>query len=45
MTADKVLIIEDDPTMQEILRDNFELEGATVQLAADGRAGLRAVLS
>src|SRR3954463_11511757 len=43
MNRDKILIIEDDPTMQEILRDNFEFGGATVHLAADGRAGLRAV--
>ena len=43
MSRDKILIIEDDPTMQEILRDNFEFGGATVHLAADGRAGMRAV--
>ena len=43
--ADKILIIEDDPTMQEILRDNFEFAGCTVHLAADGRAGLAAVFA
>lgn len=43
--AGRILIIEDDPTMQEILRDNFEFSGATVQVAADGRAGLKAVLA
>ena len=43
--AGRILIIEDDPTMQEILRDNFEFSGATVQVAADGRTGLKAVLA
>jgi DNA-binding response OmpR family regulator len=45
MSRDKILIIEDDPTMQEILRDNFEFGGCTVHLAADGRAGLEAVFA
>ncbi len=45
MSADKILIIEDDPTMQEALRDNFEFGGYTVHLAADGRTGLKAVLA
>jgi DNA-binding response OmpR family regulator len=45
MSRDKILIIEDDPTMREILRDNFELAGCTVHLAADGRAGLEAVFA
>jgi DNA-binding response OmpR family regulator len=43
MSADKILIIEDDPSMQEILRDNFEFGGATVHVASDGKAGLAAV--
>lgn len=45
MNRDKILIIEDDPTMQEILRDNFEFGGASVHLASDGRAGLKAVMA
>ena len=45
MPADKILIIEDDPTMQEALRDNFEFGGYTVHLASDGRAGLKAALA
>ncbi len=45
MTRDKILIIEDDPTMQEALRDNFEFGGSTVHLAADGRAGLDSVFA
>lgn len=45
MNRDKILIIEDDPTMQEALRDNFEFSGYTVQVASDGRTGLKAVLA
>jgi DNA-binding response OmpR family regulator len=45
MSADKILIIEDDPTMQEALRDNFEFGGYTVHVAADGRTGLKAVFA
>lgn len=45
MNRDKLLIIEDDETMREILRDNFELAGWAVQLTADGRAGLEAVFA
>ena len=45
MPADKILIIEDDPTMQEALRDNFEFGGYTVHVASDGRAGLKAALA
>ena len=45
MTRDKILIIEDDPTMQEILRDNFEFGGASVNVASDGRAGLKAIMA
>src|SRR5436190_4480736 len=45
MHRDKILIIEDDTTMQDALRDNFEFGGSTVHLAADGRAGLDAVFA
>ena len=44
MSADKILIIEDDPTMQRVLKDNFEFGGAEVRVAADGAAGIQAVL-
>lgn len=37
---EKVLIIEDDPTMQRVLRDNFEFRGYLVRVAGDGRAGI-----
>lgn len=36
-------MIEDDPTMQRVLKDNFEFSGFEVRTAADGAAGLRAV--
>ncbi len=38
--AGRILIIEDDPTMQRVLRDNFEFSGYTVRVAADGSQGL-----
>lgn len=41
--CEKVLIVEDDPTMQRVLKDNFEFCGYTVKTAADGRAGWEAV--
>ena len=42
MNADKILIIEDDPTMQRVLKDNFEFSGYEVRTAADGAEGIRA---
>jgi DNA-binding response OmpR family regulator len=42
---EKVLIIEDDPTMLVALRDNFEFKGYKVFTAADGEKGLNAALS
>jgi len=41
MNRDKILIIEDDPTMQRVLRDNFEFSGCEVRAAADGAAGIQ----
>ncbi|MEY2880923.1 MAG: hypothetical protein RLZZ15_3303 [Verrucomicrobiota bacterium] len=43
MTRDKILIIEDDPTMQRVLRDNFEFSGCEVRLVGDGAKALAAV--
>ena len=43
MNADKVLIIEDDATMQRVLKDNFEFHGYDVLVAPDGRKGVQAV--
>ena len=42
MNHDKILIIEDDPTMQRVLKDNFEFSGCEVRTAADGAEGVRA---
>ena len=35
----KVLVIDDDPVIVELLRVNFEIEGFEVVSAADGREG------
>ena len=43
MSTDKILIIEDDPTMLRVLKDNFEFGGYEVRTASDGRKGLDAV--
>ena len=43
MNADKILIIEDDPTMQRVLKDNFEFSGYAVQAVSDGAKGIQAV--
>jgi two-component system alkaline phosphatase synthesis response regulator PhoP len=37
----RVLVVEDDPAMTVALRDGFEYEGYSVQVATDGEAGLR----
>jgi DNA-binding response OmpR family regulator len=39
MNAAKILVVEDDPTTQGILKDNLEFCGHEVRIAADGRAG------
>jgi DNA-binding response OmpR family regulator len=44
MSAEHVLIIEDDPTMLRGLKDNFEFQGYHVQTAGDGEKGLDAAL-
>ena len=36
----RILIVEDDPSMQTGLRDNLEIEGYTIDVAGDGEAGL-----
>ena len=36
----KVLVIDDDPVIVELLRVNFEIEGFDVVVAADGPEGL-----
>jgi two-component system phosphate regulon response regulator PhoB len=41
MSKQKILIIEDERTLQEVLTYNLEREGFEVSLAADGQDGLR----
>jgi DNA-binding response OmpR family regulator len=43
MASDKILIVEDDPTIQRVLKDNFEFSGYRVRIAGDGRVGWQAV--
>jgi two-component system alkaline phosphatase synthesis response regulator PhoP len=42
--AAKILVIEDEPDMLTILRDNLELEGYRVDMAKNGEDGLRLAL-
>ncbi len=45
MTAtETILIIEDDRTMQRVLKDSFEYSGMSVKTAGDGEAGLELAL-
>jgi DNA-binding response OmpR family regulator len=43
VTPPKILVIDDDPAIQHLIKDVLELEGFAVALAADAYAGLRAV--
>jgi DNA-binding response OmpR family regulator len=43
MNQETVLIIEDDPTMLQVLRDNFEFSGYNVRTATDGKKALQAI--
>jgi DNA-binding response OmpR family regulator len=40
--AETILVIEDEPALQRVLKDNFEQKGYGVLIAADGEAGLKA---
>lgn len=40
MAPPTVLVVEDDPTILQLLEVNFEMEGFTVLRAADGLIGL-----
>ena len=44
MSAETILIIEDDPAMLRGLKDNFTFKGYRVLAATDGEAGLNAAL-
>ncbi len=41
MTSKRILIVEDEPAMVRLLRDNFVYEGYEVVVATDGQEGLR----
>ena len=45
MPAPTVLVVEDDPTILQLLEVNFEMEGFTVVRAEDGLLGLEAARS
>lgn len=40
----KILLVEDEPKMQQVIKDNLELEGYAVAIAGDGKDGLRKLL-
>jgi DNA-binding response OmpR family regulator len=40
--AEKILVVEDEPTLQETLAYNLQRQGYTVELAGDGQAGIEA---
>ena len=44
MATETILIIEDDPTMLRVLKDNFEYTGYVVETADNGEDGSRAAL-
>jgi DNA-binding response OmpR family regulator len=39
--SERILIIDDDPTVRDILRGSLEHDGYTVEMAVDGAQGLR----
>lgn len=41
MTSSRILMVEDEPGLQLIVSDLLEAEGYAVEVASDGRAGLR----
>jgi DNA-binding response OmpR family regulator len=41
MAADRILVVDDDRVIQELLRVNLEIEGYEVQTASDGEEALR----
>jgi DNA-binding response OmpR family regulator len=45
MPAARVLVVDDDPVIQKLLKVNFEMEGYEVLSAADGAEGLDQVAS
>ncbi len=45
MTPSRILIIEDDPTILRVVKDNFAARGYSVQVARNGEEGLDAALN
>jgi sigma-B regulation protein RsbU (phosphoserine phosphatase) len=41
----RILVVEDDPYFQRVLQKRLEAEGYRVQTAADGREGMKAIVS
>ena len=41
----KILLVEDEPKMQQVIKENLELEGYTLDVAGDGKIGLEKILS
>jgi DNA-binding response OmpR family regulator len=41
----KILIVEDEPSMSQGLKDNLEFEGYIVDIANNGKEGLKQILS
>jgi len=39
--AHRILVVEDDPTLRLVLRDNLQTEGYNVEVAADGASAVR----
>ncbi len=37
----KILLVEDEPRMQQVVKDNLEIEGYEVDIAGDGQGGLQ----
>jgi len=40
----KILLVEDEPKMQRVIKDNLELEGYDVAVVGDGATGLQKIL-
>ncbi len=40
----KILLVEDEPKMQQVIKDNLELEGYKIDIASDGKTGLQKIL-
>ena len=40
MVAERILIVEDDPTLRRVLRDNLIFEGYRVEAVADGKSAI-----